>query len=151
MVELRPFIEALRQSLTQAASAGTEEARRTAETLTQAVEPSIRLILLESLSAAAEELSGVLGDVTVEVRLRGQDPEIIVTGPERADEEPADEAEPSSSRITLRVSESLKERMEAAASAEGVSVNTWLVRAARSRLDRKSRTTGRSITGYVRG
>ena len=39
--------------------------------------------------------------------------------------EPADEA--FTARITLRLPESLKARLEAAATREGVSVNTWLV------------------------
>ena len=56
-------------------------------------------------------------------------------------------------RITLRSPEQLKTRAEAAAAAEGVSLNTWLVRATSRALDRgrghSGGPGGRRITGYA--
>ncbi|MGH3303630.1 MAG: toxin-antitoxin system HicB family antitoxin, partial [Streptosporangiaceae bacterium] len=69
----------------------------------------------------------------IDVRLTGTQPEFVVTVAHRADDtgpepgEPSDEA--GSARITLRLSESLKARVETAALAGGMSVNAWLVRA----------------------
>jgi hypothetical protein len=49
-------------------------------------------------------------------------------------------------RLNLRLPGSLKERIEEAAKAEGLSLNAWLVRAAAAALDPGSRPrSGRSI------
>jgi hypothetical protein len=69
------------------------------------------------------------------------------TGPAAADAGDALDA-----RITLRLSESLKARVDAAATASGVSVNTWLVQSlTRLLATRSTGTTGRNrLTGYGR-
>jgi hypothetical protein len=65
-------------------------------------------------------------------------------------------------RVTLRIAEPVKARVDAAASAAGVSVNTWLIRAISQALDsassggrsarpRKSGVVGQRLTGYARG
>ena len=64
-----------------------------------------------------------------------------------------------SARITFRLPDALKGRIEAAAAAQHLSVNTWLVRAASQALDSPSgaprppfskRGPGQRITGYAR-
>ena len=88
-------------------------------------------------------------DVQVELRLRGRDPEFVVTPPPAdpsADdlrEDPDDRPpavpegdEGSMSRINLRMPDHLKARIEQAAASEGLSVNAWLVRAAATALER---------------
>ena len=64
--------------------------------------------------------------------------------------EPVDEA--FSARITLRLPESLKVRIEAAAARDGASVNTWLVQALQRAVEpRRSSGPGRNrLTGYGR-
>jgi predicted HicB family RNase H-like nuclease len=153
-MNLSPYVEALRRGLTAAAAAGTEETRRAADLLASAVEPSVRLALLEALSAAAAEVSDALADTTVEVRLRGQEPEVVVTTAEpEAAPPPASDTDDTLTRITLRIPETLKARVEQAAAAEGVSVNAWLVQAVTRGLHRPAgQPRGRrSFTGYVRG
>ena len=55
-------------------------------------------------------------------------------------------------RITLRLPDSLKVTLEKAAEAEGVSVNTWLVRALQRAVSSgggRAVRSGKRITGYA--
>ncbi len=167
-MDLTPFVEQLRRELALAAAPGGEEAQALAERLTAPLESSVRLALLSALSAAAEEITGQLAPGSVDVRLRGGDIGFVVTPPPaEVPHAPAPEAvvpEPddgSTIRITLRLPEQLKARVEEAAARLGSSVNTWLVRAvadALARADhppaaepRRSRwSSGQSYTGWVR-
>ena len=168
-MDLTPFVEQLRRELALAAAPGGEEAQALAERLTAPLESSVRLALLSALSAAAEEITGQLAPGSVDVRLRGGDIGFVVTPPP-AEEHPAapvpetvvpDADDGTMLRITLRLPEQLKVRVEEAAARLGSSVNTWLVRAvsdALARLDapaaaepRRSRwSSGQSFTGWVR-
>jgi hypothetical protein len=64
----------------------------------------------------------------------------------------------STSRTTLRLPDQLKAQVEAAAAHEGVSVNTWLVRAVAAALQpaapsgapARNSSTSRRLTGWVR-
>ncbi|NEM06441.1 hypothetical protein [Geodermatophilus normandii] len=155
-MDLAPYVEQLRRDLLLAAAPGGEEARELAERLTAPLEASVRLALLSALSAAAEELTSQLAPGAVDVRLRGSDIGFVVTPPpasaEAAHEPPAPEPgipdadDGTTIRITLRLPEQLKVRVEEAAARLGSSVNTWLVRAvtdAVARADRPSATDGR--------
>ncbi|MCZ2857876.1 toxin-antitoxin system HicB family antitoxin [Blastococcus sp. VKM Ac-2987] len=135
-MDLTPFVEQLRRDLLTAAEAGGEESRALAERLTASLESSVRLALLSALSQAAEEITGQLAPGTVDVRLRGSDLGFAVTHPPAepptgtpAPEPAVDLDEGSTLRITLRLPEQLKARVDEAAARLGVSVNTWLVRA----------------------
>jgi hypothetical protein len=153
-MDLRPYVESIHQQLADAAQAGGDEARALAERLAAPLDAAIRLALLDALAAAADEITAELAPGSVEVRIRGRNPEFVVTPPpvERAAGEFAeggfdntaspgpigsgDGEDGGTSRINLRMPEHLKARVEQAASGEGLSVNTWLVRAAGSALDR---------------
>lgn len=132
-MDLTPYLESLRRDLTTAAAPGGPEMARAAEALTASLEPAARLSLLEALSDAAAEITTRLTSASVEVRLRGRDAELVVTehddlppaAPETAGLAP-DTGD--TARITLRLPESLKELVERAAAAEGISANAWLVR-----------------------
>lgn len=72
---------------------------------------------------------------------------------------PGDADDGGTSRINLRLPDSLKLRAEAAAGQEGLSVNTWLVRAVAAALDpensgaspgRRTPRSGQRYTGWVR-
>jgi hypothetical protein len=171
-MELTPYVETLRRDLAIAAEAGGEEARALAERLTAPLESAARLALLEALSAAAAEITRELAPGSVNVRLLGRDPDFIVTPPPV--EPPTDDvietpppAQPlpedddgRTSRITLRVPEHLKPRIDEAAERAGLSVNAWLVRAISTALDPGAATSrqeprggqqmGRRFTGWVR-
>ena len=170
VIDLTPFVEQLRHELTVAADAGGEEARALAERLLAPLESSVRLALLSALSVAAEELTGQLAPGSVDVRLRGGDvgfalttPPPEPTAPAPPDPAPAPDTDDGTTiRITLRLPETLKSRVEEAAAASGTSVNTWLVRAVSSALDSTSRTppppgrrggrwsAGQHYTGWAR-
>jgi hypothetical protein len=133
-MELAPYVETLRRDLAVAAEAGGDDARALAERLAAPLESSTRLMLLEALSAAADEITRELAPGSVELRLRGGEPEFVVS-PVPADEPaaeapavPADEDGPVA-RINLRLPEQLKAAAEQAAARERLSVNAWLVRA----------------------
>jgi hypothetical protein len=125
-MQLDGYVQALREDLARVAAVGDESTARAAELLAVALESSLGRRLLEALGEAALELSGQLEDGRVEVRFAGGDPELVVVRdePEPA-VEPADEA--YTARVTLRLPDSLKARLEAGAAREGVSVNTWVV------------------------
>src|SRR5262245_25834687 len=122
------YAEALREDLTRVAAVGDESTTRAAQLIALALESSLGRRLQEALAEAALELTAQLDGGRVEVRLAGRDPEfVIVTEDEGLAATPADEA--STARITLRLPESLKTRLEESAAREGTSVNTWLVQA----------------------
>jgi hypothetical protein len=136
-MDITPHVEALRQDLTRAAEVGGIEVEVAAERLLAALEPALRLALMDVLSQAAAEISEQLPGVAIDVRLKGRQPEFAVTGaPAAATATPADEPfdadDGETARITLRLPEALKTRAEALAASRGQSLNTWLVGAARA-------------------
>ncbi|XVQ85924.1 toxin-antitoxin system HicB family antitoxin [Microbispora siamensis] len=177
-MDLAPYVDHLRRELAMVAGAGGEEARALAERLAVALESATRLALLEALSAAADEITQDLAPGSVEVRLRGRDPGFVVTPPPQsarsfegegeigqverapAPPPPPDADEGGTSRISLRIPEHLKPRIEEAATREGLSVNAWLVRAVAAALDpgnadrrtgrRPAQQTGNRYSGWVR-
>ena len=78
-MDLQPYVDAVRHELNVTAAAGGAPAQELADRLSAPLESAIRLALLEALSAAAEEITGELAPCSVEVRLRGRDPEFIVS------------------------------------------------------------------------
>jgi hypothetical protein len=121
------YTHAIREDLARMAALGDESTVRAAELLAVALDSALARRMQEALAEAALELSGQLPEGHVEVRIAGGDPELIyVSDGPPAPAEPATE-EGSDARITLRLPERLKSRLEEAAGAGGVSVNTWLV------------------------
>ncbi|MEU9058916.1 YlcI/YnfO family protein [Streptomyces sp. NPDC048430] len=170
-MDLTPYVDTIRRDLAVAAEAGGDEARELAERLTAPLESAIRLTMLNVLSAAMDEITRELAPGSVDVRLRGLDPDFVVTPPpgdSGASTEPAapfesagtpaDSDEGGTARVNLRLPAHLKTRAEEAAAREGLSVNAWVVRAvsaaadggAQPRTTEKTRTVGQSFTGWVR-
>jgi hypothetical protein len=162
-MDLTPYVDNLRRELATAAEAGGEQARALAERLVAPLDSAVRLTLLEALSTAMDEITRDLAPGSVDVRLRGRDPEFVVSLPDDATESHDDATEPppvvseegAVARINLRLPEHLKVRVEEAASREGISVNAWLVRAAAAGLGQSGRAPGRTAsrqryTGWVR-
>ncbi|MEV0776575.1 hypothetical protein ACIBLA_08500 [Streptomyces sp. NPDC050433] len=164
-MDLTPYVDNLRRELAVAAESGGEEARELAERLTAPLESATRLTMLNVLSAAMDEITRELAPGSVDVRLRGLDPDFVVTPPPRDETyetydayeggsgpaeqplapapAPADGDEGGTARVNLRLPAHLKTRAEEAASREGLSVNAWLVRAVSAAVDggTPSRTT----------
>ena len=150
-MQLQRFIDSLKADLTAVAELGDETTADAAGRLVLTLQASVGLRLLDALSEAALELNDKLPSGHVEVRLTGQDPEFVYVGDEpEAPAAAADEA--FTARITLRLPEGLKETIEKAASREGVSVNTYIVRAlGRASTSAPTQQSGNRLTGYARG
>lgn len=146
-MDITPYVETLRRDLLSAAEAAGPEARESAEQLRYALDPAVRLAIMEAVSQAAAEISTKLPAGSVAVHLQGRDLEfgVTLTTPQApvSPTQPASPAETTQSeeeaadsgnlaRITLRLPESLKTRAESAAAEAGQSLNTWLVAAVRA-------------------
>ena len=152
-MQIDGYIQALREDLVRVASLGDETTSRAAELLSVAIEASLARRLQDVLAEAALELNAQLDAAHVEVRIAGRDPELVLVREDGSISEPVDEA--FSARITLRLPESLKQRVESAAAREGASVNTWLVQALQRSVESKSHRSISSgsrnrLTGYGR-
>jgi hypothetical protein len=157
-MDLRPYIDDIHRQLEASAETGGEDARALAQRLVAPLDAAIRLSLLDALAAAAQEITCDLAPGSVEIRLRGRDPEFVVTTPvQPANEGPSAGTDTTSNdwsaagvaaagavagddggmaRINLRMPDQLKARVDQAAAGEGLSVNAWLVRAAAATLER---------------
>ena len=156
-MDLQPYVDTVRHELNVAAGAGGDEAAALADRLSAPLESAIRLAVLEALSAAAEQITSELAPTSVEVRLRGRNPEFVVTAPleEPAATTGAPEAindDGGTWRVTLRLPESLRSKVESAARRDGISLNAWLVRAAAARAEPTPQRTSNPhhVTGWVR-
>src|SRR3954452_7403852 len=142
-------IDALRAELLAVGELGDERVAAVAQRLADTLQGALRLRFQDVLAQAALELSDQLPSANVEVRLAGQEPELVFVEGEAGGT--AASGEDMSARITLRLPESLKASVETAAAQDGVSVNTWLVLAlARAADTRRRPTVGRRISGYGR-
>ena len=153
-MELETYVDKLREQLAVAAAAGGEEAQSLARRLTAALDSAARLTLLDALSAAAAEITSELAPGSVELRLRGGEPEFVVTVPPADTGEQPGSREPTggqatsavvaaaaagegaTARINLRLPDQLKSQVEQSADREGLSINAWLVRAVAAAVDR---------------
>src|SRR5579884_2958830 len=142
-------VEGVQQDLQRLAELGDERSAQVAQRLSDALGSNLRLKLFDLLSQAAVELSSKLPSGHVEVRLAGQEPELVfVDAPGEAAGVAGEEL---TARISLRLPESLKSAVEKAAEREGISVNAWLVRAiARATESRPVHVTGKRLSGYAR-
>ena len=145
-MEMARFIEALESDVAAIAAVGDEQSRVAAERVLQAIRGSVGLRLLDALGEAALELNAQLPSGHVEVRLSGQDPALVYVGEEEEAPEPAVE-DGLTARITLRLPETLKASIEVAATREGISVNSWLVRT----LSRGATGQGQRSSKRLRG
>lgn len=137
-------IAAIQADLAAAAALGDEAAAEAARRLSDAVASSLQLRLLDVLAEAALDVTGQLPAGHVEVRLAGRDPQLVYVAEPEAVAEPQTAGDDQSARITLRLAEALKTAVEAAADREGISTNTWIVRALARTLEPKAATRGRS-------
>jgi hypothetical protein len=152
-MQLRPFVEGLQSDLEEIAAVGDDAVGEAARRLTAAVGASAGLRLLDALTEAALELSSQLPSGHVEIRMSGQDPSFVYV--EEQGEAPAPAAEDALvARISLRLPEGLKVAIEAAATREGVSVNSWLVRSLARAVSSGGgggrRGPGNRLTGFGR-
>lgn len=159
----RRLIDAAERDFADAGDNGVDDARAAAERLASGLDAATRLVLLDALSAATGEITRDMVPGSVDLRLRGRDVEFVVAAPrgEPEDESPSspgvDFDDTSTSRTTLRLPDALKSQVDEAAAAEGLSVNTWLVRAVatalaprRRRSAQRALRTGDDFAGWAR-
>ena len=149
-MEMARFVEALEADLAAVAAVGDEQTRAVAERVLQAIRGSAGLRLLDALGEAALEISAQLPEGHIEVRLVGQDPALVYVGEEAAPPEPTAE-DGLTARITLRLPETLKASIEVNASREGISVNSWIVRALSRGTAGPVQRSGKRLKGYAQG
>ena len=162
-MELGQYVSDLQRQLVDAAENGSEATRAVAERIAAGLDAAARLVLLDALSSAAAEITRDLVPGSVDMRLRGREIEFVVTQPEAESESDertvatVDLDDASTSRTTLRLPDALKARVDEAAAADGLSVNTWLVRAIAAAVQPKQRRstqralrTGDNFAGWAR-
>ena len=165
-MELDTYLSQVQGQLAAAAALGDDRTREVAAALTVAAVPAVRLALFAAISDVADEITAALldhpGAPTVAARLDGDEVALDVrfAAVEAAQPDPSTEGE-ATARISLRLPDALKGEIDAAAERDGVSVNTWLVRAAATAARRgapdtpePSRSRGRKqdnyhITGWI--
>ena len=158
-MDITPYVESLRQDLAAAAEAGGPEARAAAERLALALDPAVRLALMDALSQAAAEITAELPAGSVDVRLQGREPMLVVDvptmplpappappAPPSPEDAPEVDEDDAVARITLRLPPSLKRLVEESATIGGESVNTWVVDAHSRGTRRASGGRGQRIT-----
>lgn len=150
-MELDGYIDRLRTEFAAISEVAGKDVREVAERLVAPLESAVRLVLLEVLAAAADEITLDLVPGSVHLRLRESTPDFVVTtaavgratpATSQAASTPAASGTPPTAdgeggqvaRINFRPPESLKARIEEAAGRGGLSVNTWLTRMATAAL-----------------
>jgi hypothetical protein len=152
-MQVSNHVKAIQSDLSTAASLGDESIAEAGRRLSEALESSLHLRLLDFLTEAAADVSASVPVGHVEVRVAGREPELVFVEQEAiADDTPSAGTDQLTARITLRLPETTKTAIEAAAATEGISANAWIVRVlARATEPRATRTvrTGNRIQGFA--
>ncbi len=168
-MDLTPYVDTLRHEIAVAARFAGPDAESLAERLTASLEAATRLVLQEAVADAALEISRDLAPGSVDVRLRGRDlgfvvdrgpqdreaalPALPAAPPARAASDGPQDADTGTARLTVRLPESLKAQVEAAAEREGLSVNAYLVRSltamVQSPVSATTTDAGNRLSGWV--
>lgn len=170
-MDLDRYVSELQAQLAAATETADPDVRAVAERLSASLDAATRLMVLGVLSDIASEITREIAPGSVDVVLRGRDPQLVVSrpaapeadspapsavsAPEEQAAEPLDDT--ITSRTTLRLPDRLKAQVERAAAEEGVSVNSWFVRAIAAALEpsvrrapRRETKHGDSFTGWAR-
>ena len=145
-MDITPYVDSLRRDLLAAADSAGPETRQVAERLGFALDPAVRLVVMEAISQAAAEITAAMPNGGVDVRLDGRELDFVVDAgipspptPPAPPPPPAPPALPGEeeglARVSLRLPESVKVKAEEAAGQAGQSLNTWLVNLIRRATD----------------
>jgi hypothetical protein len=130
-------VDGLRSDVISVGELGDDTVAEVADRIAEVLGRSIPSRILDLLSEVAAEVSAELPDGRVEIRVAGDDVDLAyvedaAAGTADADGEGDggdwDRDRDMSARITLRLSESLKTRVEEGAARQGISVNAFIVR-----------------------
>ena len=137
-------VDGVRADVVSVGELGDDTVAEVAERIADLLGRSLPARILELLSDVAAEVSAELPEGHVEIRLAGDDVGLAYVEETRVAGGDGDAAGAElSARITLRLSEGLKARVEEGAAREGVSVNTFILRT----LERGSSAARGSRTG----
>jgi hypothetical protein len=136
-MDLDELVQPVTTQLHAAAALGDERTQQIATTLGAALDAAVRLAIIQAVSTATTDASFALQDLagagapSFGVHVDGAELDVRITAGAAQPDSPApsDDGD-ASARISLRLSEALKAELEQAAGREGISVNSWLVRAA---------------------
>ncbi len=140
-------VEGLRSDVVAVGELGDNTVAEVAERIADVLGRSVPGRVLDLLSDAAAELTATLPDGRVDIRVAGDDVDLTYVHDDPGPMAAAGDGDELSARITLRVSEGLKSRVEQSAAAEGVSVNTFIVRTLERNRSRSGRA-GNRLHGY---
>jgi predicted HicB family RNase H-like nuclease len=142
-------VDELRSDVISVGELGDETVAEVAERIATVLGRSLPARILDLLSEAAAELSSELRDGRVEIRVAGDDVHLSYVVDEHV---PAVDSDGDlSARITLRLTEGLKARVEEGAAGEGISVNSYIMRTLErgtSTNRSRSRVGGNRLHGY---
>src|SRR3984957_9938069 len=144
-------VDGLRSDVVAVGELGDETVAVVAERIADVLGRSVPARILDVLSDAAAELSATLPAGRVDIRVAGDDVDLTYVedapGPAAA---PTGEGDEQSARISLRLGEALKSRLEKGAAAEGGSGNTFIVRVLERNSGNRSRSNrvGNRLHGY---
>jgi hypothetical protein len=144
-------IDGLRSDVVAVGELGDDTVAEVAERIADVLSRSVPGRVLDLLSDAAAELTATLPDGRVDIRVAGDDVDMTYVEDEPGPLSAPGEGDDLSARITLRLGEGLKSRLERGAAADGVSVNTFIVRTLeRGIAGNRSRSgrTGNRLRGY---
>ncbi|MGP0032871.1 MAG: toxin-antitoxin system HicB family antitoxin [Acidimicrobiales bacterium] len=140
--------EGFRADVLAVGELGDETVADVADRIAAIVARSAAGRIMDVLSEVTAEISAGLPGGRVEIHLVGDDVEFAYVD----DRPPATETDGDlSSRITLRLPERLKLEVEASASSESLSVNSWILRALErgtSATKDRNRRVGSRLHGY---
>jgi hypothetical protein len=152
-MQLTPYLEAVARDLDNATALADEQTREITHRVASAIEPGLRLAMVQLLSDVAAQLTAELDGPVITVRMEGRDPSWHIVRdepvPAAHDAEPGDDE--NSARVTVRLPEAVKKRAEAAAQNAGQSLNTWIIQTLRRATtpDSTPHRSSRRISGWA--
>jgi hypothetical protein len=141
-------VDGLLSDVTAVGDLGDAEVADVAERIAAVLARSLPSRILDLLSEAAGELARELPQGRVDIHVGGDDVELVYI--EDDPTTPKSDAE-LSARITLRLSDDLKTRVEESASRQGLSVNGWVLRTLERSASASRHSDGRAgsrLRGY---
>src|SRR5580704_2842612 len=121
-MRMSQVVDGLRSDVVAVGELGDDTVAEVAERIGDLLGRSVPGRVLDLLSDAAAELTATLPDGRVDIRVAGDDVDMTYVEDDLRSATAAGEGDELSARITLRLGEGLKSRLEESAAAEGVSV-----------------------------
>jgi hypothetical protein len=158
-MNLDPYLAAVAADLDRVAALADEQTRQVVARVATAVEPALRLALMQALSDAAATITSELTDAAVVVRMEGRDPVLTVHRTEAAPpaplappapEPPLDPDDGETARVTVRLPQSLKNHLDRLAEEAELSLNSWVVQTLRRATSTAPTGAGTAITHSAR-